>query len=270
VTTATPAQPTPHRAAGVGPGLWLFDCDELAGHLLRLDDDGTALSPNERTRAARIGDEQQRLRWVCARIALRRSLGVWSGVPLERRDFDVTAQGRPHLPSPAPSFSLSHTGRYVLIAVCGSAHIGADIEQIAPRKIAPERRARLTGFALRLADGAALDAWGDEHGRFIQAWCRIEASAKAEGCGVGRLLTRAGLMGPSSGRPHSSAHTKSAAHANGPSEPPAQPAMRAIDLDISRLAPGHAAALAARPDAVAAWGDALAVEDGAALLPARH
>jgi 4'-phosphopantetheinyl transferase len=255
VTAAGPA--APGQSSRLRLRLWLFDCDKHGARLLELDESVHVLTAAERGRASRLTDPLVRRRWMCARIALRRALGARTSAAFELRDFDVTAHGRPYLSAMGPNFSISHAGPYVLTAVCDGA-IGADIEQIASRKISPQRRQRLEAFAEQL--GGPLDADGDAEMRFIQAWCRIEASAKAEGCGVGRLLTRAGLMGPA-------AHERPAAAAAG-SESAIKPAaalMRAADLDVVNLAPGFAAAVAGPPETVAGWGH-LSVEDGGALL----
>ena len=242
--------------------LWLWDCDAHAARLLQLDQSADVLTHDERARAARLSDDLARQRWVCARIALRRALGAWTGTHIERRAFETTAAGRPYLPTPAPHFSLSHAGPFALAALCEAAGIGADIEQIAARKIATARRTRLEAFAQQL--GGALP--GEADARFIQAWCRIEAVAKAEGCGVGRLLTRAGLMGPGSGSAGEGRAKGGSAGITVAEEPDSF--MRAMDLDVSRLAPGFAAAVAAPATVIGGVGSSLLIADGAALLTA--
>lgn len=237
--------------------LWLFDCDRHAEQLMRLEHVQSVLPECERRRVARFPNELQRQRWVCARVALRRVLGISAGSIFETRPFDVTAQGRPFLAAPAPQFSISHAGAYALVAVSDDAAIGADIEQIALRKISPQRRLRLEAFAGRLCAEPLPD---DEAARFIQAWCRIEAAAKADGCGVGRLLTRAGLMG-SGGK--SAGPDETCIVANGPAT-----CMCAEDLLVGDLAPGFAAAIAGPQTAMVTWqsSGALRVLDGSSLL----
>lgn len=237
--------------------LWLFDCDRHAEQLIRLEQIHRVLPECERARVARFPDEVLRQRWICARVALRRVLGTSAGSIFETRAFDVTAQGRPFLAAPAPQFSISHAGAYALVAVSDDAAIGADIEQIAPRKISPQRRRRLEAFAGHLCAEPLPD---DEDARFIQAWCRIEAAAKAEGCGVGRLLTRAGLMGASG---KSAGPEQTGLAANVPAT-----CMCAEDLRVRDLAPGFAAAIAGPQPAMASWqsSGALRVLDGSSLL----
>lgn len=238
--------------------LLLFDCDRYADRLLHLDQSDGVLTSCERARAARLSDGLAYRRWVCARIALRRALGTWTGVTFETRAFEVTAHGRPYLAAPAPNFSLSHTGPFALIAMCGVAAIGADIEQIAPRKISAERRQRLEAFAGQLCSSPLPDA---SDARFVQAWCRIEAVAKAEGCGVGRLLTRAGLMGPAGKAAAADAQSGVAGGA-------AATLLRALDLNLGGLAHGFAAAIAGPAQTLAAWQGAgvLRVFDGGPML----
>lgn len=230
--------------------LWLFDCDAHADQLLQLDASAKVLTAAEHARALRLHDDIARRRWLCARIALRRALGFHIGAAFERGVFEITPQGRPYLAHPAPHFSLSHAGPHALIAVHAGAAVGCDLEHIARRKIAPERQQRLEAFAQSIC-GHALPTLADV--RFIQAWCRIEAAAKAEGCGVGRLLTREGLMGP-------------AKPGHEPQSAP-QPLtdVRAADLDVAHLAPGFAAAIAG-PASVIDGCAPLSVAGGAGLL----
>ncbi len=253
----TPGAPRDTLPAGVV--LWLFDCDRYAEQLLRLEQSDTVLPPSEREHAARLSDDLMRRRWICARVALRRALGAWAGIAFEKRAFEITSQGRPFLAAPAPQFSLSHAGPYALAAISGSAAIGADIEPLAPRKISRERRQRLEAFAERLCASPLPDA---SEARFIQAWCRIEAVAKAEGCGVGRLLTRAGLMG-SGGEPAGEARAERGMNSVAGSTT----VLRAADLVVGDLAPGFAAAIAgSTPQIVAASCDVLRPADGGAVL----
>ena len=241
--------------------LWLFNCDRHADQLLHLDQSAAVLTASERERAARLTDDLTRQRWTCARVALRRALGAWTSVPFERRAFEITAHGRPYLAAPAPQFSLSHAGAYALVAISDSGAIGADIEFIAPRKILAERRQRLEAFAGQLCASPLPD---ESDARFIQAWCRIEAVAKAEGCGVGRLLTRAGVMGPKG-------TTADVAATAGIASGASAPGLCAADLDVGDLAPGFAAAIAGpAPQMAAPWPAALWADDGAALLSACH
>ncbi len=61
-------------------------------------------------------------------------------------------------------------------------------------RVGEARRARIEEAGAALSD-EPLPAEGNA--RFLQAWVRLEALAKADGCGIGRLLTRLGILGVS-------------------------------------------------------------------------
>jgi 4'-phosphopantetheinyl transferase len=88
-------------------------------------------------------------------------------------------------------FSLSHARGVALIGLTPAGTIGVDVERTREVRIAAERRAAIE------AAGAALGASlaGDGNTRFLHAWVRLEAYAKADGCGIGRLLTQLSNLG---------------------------------------------------------------------------
>ena len=89
-------------------------------------------------------------------------------------------------------FSLSHIDGYALIGLARSGQIGVDLEAERGARISSLRReamiAAATGLSRDPLAGAA-DA------RFVQAWSRLEAFAKADGRGIGRTLADLGLRG---------------------------------------------------------------------------
>lgn len=212
-------------------GVWLFNVDMLGARLERVEAHAPRLSDDEITRASNTRDAVMRQRWVAARTALRLTLEAWMKASLHRQPFQVAPQGRPFLPAPAPSFSLSHAGPFALVALAEPGPIGIDIEEISTRKISAARVSQMESYAAHVA-GTALPAAGDA--RFIQAWTRIEAYAKADGRGVGRVLSDAGLLGRGS----------QAARALGGPAAFKAPHYRACDLNVAHLAPGYAAAVA--------------------------
>ena len=171
--------------------IWLVDCEAEALTLESLEDAVPRLSEEEIAQALRMRDAGERGRWRAAHIALRFLLERWAGEDVRGLAFTQAANGKPFLPPPAPSFSLSHSGRLALIGLARSGKIGVDVQEIAPRLISGERRQLIEDYAVRIARGAQLPA--DRDRRFIQAWTRIEALSKADGQGVGKTLTDAGL-----------------------------------------------------------------------------
>jgi phosphopantetheinyl transferase len=250
--------------------IWLIGLDQASAALEDEESRHPRLASDEIARGGAIKTLLDRQRWRAAHIALRLAIerasgSAWRGVP-----YDVAPGGRPSLPASAPHFSLSHSEDVALIAVAQRSVIGADIERIQPRKVSVARRGKVEAFAIDVAGGAPLPEAADA--RFVQAWCRIEALAKAGGCGIGKVLTRAGLIGagarqagatsnlPASftaGGPASDPTSGSAALKNGGLQQPLNPRFRVWDVPLGEGAGlGFAAALA-MPEEAACLGPPL-------------
>lgn len=177
--------------------LWLVDISHAADALL----DGEAATPRlasgERTRLDAISDlAVQRLRRA-AYIARRLALETIFGPTMRQIELPPDHYGRPHLPaSYSGSVSLAHTGNVALIAVSRNPRIGVDLETSRAIRMSPARRAIIESAAQSLS---ALPLPEDPQARFLQAWTRLEALAKADGHGIGHLLTRIGAVGQPSG-----------------------------------------------------------------------
>ena len=151
------------------------------------------LSDWDRENASAMADASAATQWLATHVALRllleTCLGVrWRGVPLQRR-----SNARPHLADAPVAFSLSHVPGMALIALAPEGDVGVDLERARLVRVRPPRRG-----AIETA-GAALNAEcvlpSERDARFLQAWVRLEAFAKGQGCGIGRLLTRLGIAG---------------------------------------------------------------------------
>lgn len=150
---------------------------------------GSLLDDAERARAHRIRHPAERLRFVLGRALVRRVLGSYLDVApqdvvvsrrchhcgCERGKPRVTAIGR------APSFSLSHSGRWVGVAVA-NADVGLDIEAVRPGLDGPE----LASTVLSPGERAVFDRTppGDRPVAFLRYWTRKEAILKATGHGL--------------------------------------------------------------------------------------
>ena len=86
------------------------------------------LSADEAARAARFIFEKDRVRWICARSALRSVLSNYVGQTPDALRFVYGANGKPGLNG--IEFNLSHAGDFALIAVSDSGPVGIDIERI--------------------------------------------------------------------------------------------------------------------------------------------
>lgn len=170
----------------------MVDLKGSAEALLTLEQRQPRLTGAEHARAAAMGEQASF--WRCSRIALRGLIARRWGEALARADFHLSDAGKPSLPSDEVHFSIAHTGAAALIAL-SDRPVGVDIETtVRTVRIAPDRRARLIETAAALNPGVLLPA--DETARFLQAWVRLEAVAKATGEGLGPLLSRAGVFGP--------------------------------------------------------------------------
>ncbi|GAA0941794.1 4'-phosphopantetheinyl transferase family protein [Nonomuraea longicatena] len=138
----------------------------------------------ERRRLARYRLPADRDRFLlgCAttRILLGGRLGVpASEVPL-RRDCPDCARphGRPRLSGDELHLSVSHSGRWVAVAVTGLGPVGVDVERVAVRGAA------LVAAALTRAERAELERMPDPVSGFVTYWTRKEAVLKATGDGL--------------------------------------------------------------------------------------
>ncbi|MGO2660157.1 4'-phosphopantetheinyl transferase family protein [Mycetocola reblochoni] len=145
------------------------------------------LSAEERHRAARLRLPALAARWSAAHVLLRILLSARTGVRPQDLRFATGEHGKPRIdgcgPHP-PSFSLSHTGPHVLLAVAtGGVELGVDIESAIG-----VAAARDVAAALHPRERAELDALGDAAlpTATARAWTRTEAALKALGTGLSR------------------------------------------------------------------------------------
>ncbi len=151
------------------------------------------LSDWDRQNASTMADAKAAAQWLAAHIALRllleRAVGArWRGMPF------VRGVGiRPYLQGAPVAFSLSHVAGLALIALAPNGDIGIDLERLRPVHVRPPRRGLIETAGAALDPGEALP--NDADAKFLQAWVRLEAFAKAQGGGIGRLLTQLGIVG---------------------------------------------------------------------------
>jgi 4'-phosphopantetheinyl transferase len=173
--------------------LWYVDTQASGAALHALDQRVSLLSGSERRRAATFSDAAQAQEWLAAHIALRVVLERLLGSGVRGLSFERTKLGKPRLEGASAVFSLSHISGSALIALARGGIVGVDLERARTVRVREPRRARIEAAAAALNRREPLPAEGEP--RFLQAWVRLEAFAKAEGCGVGRLLTRLGIGG---------------------------------------------------------------------------
>lgn len=139
------------------------------------------LSKAERLRARSFRQPMDCARFVLGRAALRRLLGGRLGLPPARVPLVEGRNGRPELDGHGGlSFNLSHSGRFVLIAIAEGRMVGIDVEAWAPVDL--EAVASLVFSPGEQRELAACEEPGRAHA-FFRCWVRKEAVLKAEGSG---------------------------------------------------------------------------------------
>lgn len=180
MTTGRPAEPQMAE-------LWLVDTVALAETLEALESAVPSLSADDEARLASRQDAAARRERRVSHIALRLCLERFVGPTVRGQPYVWTPSGRPELEGSGVSFSLSHTKGVALIGVTAAGVIGVDIERRRLVRIMAERRHAIEHAAVDLAKGAELPEGVEP--RFLTAWVRLEAVAKAEGSGVGAHLS---------------------------------------------------------------------------------
>ena len=140
------------------------------------------LDATERARVARFAFEHLRRNATVSRGTLRELLASMTGVAPASLVFAMGAQGKPALPGTL-DFNVSHTDRWLYVAVTRGRSLGVDVEggrvldvaELAPNVFTPQERAELATHA-------------DRELAFLRGWTRKEAYLKARGTGLSTPL----------------------------------------------------------------------------------
>lgn len=170
-----------------GTELWLVDFSETGIALEAAEATTPRLSDDTLRRIAAMSNEAARRERRLSHIALSILLERHLGADIRRAPYARNSAGKPSLEGCSMPFNLAHTRGLALIAVGGDGPLGVDIERMRSISMTNARRERIETAAVALAGGAPLAEGGDDT-RFLSAWVRVEAAAKAEGGGVGPLL----------------------------------------------------------------------------------
>jgi 4'-phosphopantetheinyl transferase len=173
----------PHTAE-----LWLVDLSTAGAALEAMEAATPRLAAVDEARFGAMSDvpsrHDRRLSHIALRLCLERATG---STACRQQAFALSPSGKPSLPDSPTRFSLSHTRGVALVAVAHGVEIGVDIERSRPIRVMGERRAAIERAGVDLAGGRPLPDEGEA--RFLTAWVRLEAFAKAEGSGVGAHLS---------------------------------------------------------------------------------
>ena len=176
------------------PEVWCVDLGAAGPVLHALEKRTPRLSPADRARASDFSEKTASAEWMATHIALRLLIERAAGAQWRGATFARCERGKPRLDGTSLAFSISHAPGLALIGLAPRGSIGVDIERTRRVRVGEARRTRIEEAGAALSD-APLPTEGNA--RFLQAWVRLEALAKADGCGIGRLLTRLGILGVS-------------------------------------------------------------------------
>ncbi len=146
----------------------------------------SVLSLDERARAARVVQGENRRRFVVSRAVLRCLLSQYAEVAPEQLRFDYGPHGKPELASTGLAqglgFNMSHSGDVILYAVARGRSIGIDVEHERPRS----NFMRIAERFFSVEECEALHAFPDRDrpSAFFRCWTRKEAYVKARGDGI--------------------------------------------------------------------------------------
>ena len=180
-----------------GVEIWFADLAKCSGALEAIEQETPRLSNEDCARLEQTTGAEER-RWrraahIALRIFIERAFGPqWRNVP-----YVFGETGKLALPGSNGDFSLAHTGGFALIGVNRKGRIGVDLEKPRDIDMASNRQQVIIKAAARLVPTTALPE--DPTAGFIQAWVRLEALAKADGHGIGHVLTELGTRGQKDG-----------------------------------------------------------------------
>ncbi len=129
----------------------------------------------KKTLSFRFEDDKKRT--VCADMLARKMLGKLYGTPEKDISVSYDSDGKPSTDTEGVSFSLSHSGDYVLCAV-SDCPVGADIEEIRDIPEATVRRVCNEDELKYLSEGKNED---ERRKRFFEIWTGKEAIFKSGG-----------------------------------------------------------------------------------------
>lgn len=128
-----------------------------------------------------VGQKEKALRYANEIDQIRSLLSSYLKNQLSREELLKNENGKPYFAN-GPYFNISHSGKYVLMAV-STAEIGVDIEEIKNKDMSPLVRIFNEAEAKMIK----------EHSDFYYLWCAKESLIKCMGLSVGKVREIPGL-----------------------------------------------------------------------------
>ena len=143
----------------------------------------STLSADESERADRFHFEKDRHRYILAHACLRDILSRYLHCKTGQIKFSTNGYGKPMLPSDTKmEFNLSHSGKFVLIAVTCGHKVGVDVEHI--RMDMDHEKIARRFFSQAEYNELSVIPHEKKAIAFFNCWTRKEAYIKAHGLGM--------------------------------------------------------------------------------------
>lgn len=154
----------------------------------QLDRLRTALSPQEESLWQQIHQPARRREYLLGRGLLRQLLAERLGCQTDELRFDTNAHGKPELRSHRWQFNLSHSGEWLVLALCREGPLGVDIEMgLRRRPVLPLARRFYADSEYQWLRALPEQ---EQASAFYRLWSRKEAVLKAQGNGIAAGLDK--------------------------------------------------------------------------------
>lgn len=168
--------------------IWVQHLDALFPKINMLYD---CLTDDEKTRANRFAFEKHRMRFIGARVGLRKLLSYYLREPALTIAIEAGVYGKPYIVDSQAvglQFNLAHANDYAIYAFTKGYPLGVDLES-------ESQKIDKQGIAKRILTEKEYRYWNekshDEKWRlFYQAWVRKESAVKALGQGLHYPLSK--------------------------------------------------------------------------------
>lgn len=156
----------------------LFDNNNFLEKAFRI------VSDEEKERFRLYRNEEDAENYIVGKYLLRTELEKITGIKAEKLSFSNDLYGRPYLMNPIDGkldFNVSHSNKYVTLAINTNGRIGIDIEKNGLLDL------EIMGETLNDKDLDFIGNRGDNKGslgRFYKLWTLKESFVKALGCGL--------------------------------------------------------------------------------------